>query len=142
MTECLFHTQVVQPVAYTARLVRKALRQQQPLVVLANAPTLDHLSQSIWALGDEAFLPHCRADAPPEVLARSLVWLADDLTMVTPRGWLVHLGHQVAPGFERFERLIEVVGDETAQVEAARARWRYYEERGYPLHHIKAAAAA
>jgi len=36
-------------------------------------------------------------------------------------------------GFERFERLIDVVGQEPAEREAGRERWRHYQSRGYTI---------
>ena len=46
---------------------------------------------------------------------------------------LVNLGQEVAAGFEGFERVIEVVGLEEAQRQAARARWRHYTDLGYAI---------
>ena len=36
-------------------------------------------------------------------------------------------------GFERFERLIELVGTGEADRAHARTRWRHYAERGYQI---------
>jgi DNA polymerase-3 subunit chi len=46
---------------------------------------------------------------------------------------LVNLGSTVAPGFERFERVIEVVGLDDADRNQARSRWRHYADRGYAM---------
>jgi DNA polymerase-3 subunit chi len=46
---------------------------------------------------------------------------------------LLNLGDEVVPGYERFERAIEVVtlGDEDRQL--ARQRWKHYADRGYAI---------
>jgi DNA polymerase-3 subunit chi len=46
---------------------------------------------------------------------------------------LLNLGGVVPPGFERFERLIEVVSAEDADLQQARLRWRHYASRGYAM---------
>ena len=46
---------------------------------------------------------------------------------------LVNLSDGVPPFFSRFDRVAELVGgDETARA-AARARYRFYQDRGYSL---------
>ena len=47
---------------------------------------------------------------------------------------LINLGRATPPGFSRYERLIEVIGLEVPDREAGRERWRFYRDRGYPLH--------
>ncbi|MET0311843.1 MAG: DNA polymerase III subunit chi, partial [Burkholderiaceae bacterium] len=46
---------------------------------------------------------------------------------------LVNLGGAVPAGFERFERLIEVVTGSEEDRQGARARWRHYADRGYSI---------
>ena len=46
---------------------------------------------------------------------------------------LVNLGAAVPEGFERFERLIEVVTVEDEDRQRARQRWKHYADRGYAI---------
>jgi DNA polymerase-3 subunit chi len=46
---------------------------------------------------------------------------------------LVNLGGSVPEGFERFERLIELVSLEPEDRQQARARWKHYQDRGYAI---------
>jgi len=39
----------------------------------------------------------------------------------------------VPEGFERFERLIEVVSQDDGDRQRARARWKHYADRGYAI---------
>jgi DNA polymerase-3 subunit chi len=39
----------------------------------------------------------------------------------------------VPPGFERFDRLIEVVTTDAEDRNIARTRWRHYTEHGYTI---------
>jgi len=46
---------------------------------------------------------------------------------------LLNLSDATPPAFERFERLLEVVGRDDADRQQARGRYRFYRERGYPI---------
>jgi DNA polymerase-3 subunit chi len=48
---------------------------------------------------------------------------------------LVNLGPDLVPGFERYQRVIEIVGVDPAQAQAARQRWRHYKESGHAVTH-------
>ncbi len=60
--------------------------------------------------------------------------LADSLSDAIPHSQvLLNLGHEVPGGFERFERLIEVVSLDDADRQGARGRWKHYADRGYAI---------
>ena len=46
---------------------------------------------------------------------------------------LVNLGDGVPEGFERFERMVEVVGGGEEDRASARDRWKHYASRGYAI---------
>jgi DNA polymerase-3 subunit chi len=46
---------------------------------------------------------------------------------------LVNLGEHVPAGFDRFERLIEVVTLDDADRQQARGRWKHYTDLGYAI---------
>jgi DNA polymerase-3 subunit chi len=77
---------------------------------------------------------HCHAAAANEqVLAASPVVLADSPRGIPLQDVLVNLGEAVPEGFERFERLIEVVTQDDEDRQRARARWKHYADRGYAI---------
>jgi DNA polymerase III subunit chi len=61
------------------------------------------------------------------------VVLAADLDAAPHHKILVNLGMTVPPQFARFERLLEVVGNEDEELAAGRERYRFYRDRGYAL---------
>ena len=67
------------------------------------------------------------------------IWLAtlDQINTLAEghAGFLIYLGDAQPVGFERFERLIEIVPQIEASKATARKRWSYYKQRGYPLTH-------
>ena len=50
------------------------------------------------------------------------------------RGAAIGVFQMVVAGQENKERLIEVIGTTAQDREAGRERWRFYRDRGYPLH--------
>jgi DNA polymerase-3 subunit chi len=67
------------------------------------------------------------------VLAASPVVLADAPRGAPHQEVLVNLGGAVPDGFERFERLIEVVTQDDDDRVQARGRWKHYADRGYAI---------
>jgi DNA polymerase-3 subunit chi len=79
-------------------------------------------------------VPHCRADAPPQVVHASPVVLAPALSDALPHhDVLVNLDAQVPRGFERFARVLEIVSTAEQDRQDARERWKHYAERGYKI---------
>ena len=78
-------------------------------------------------------MPHCMADAPPETVVATPIVLAACLDGTSARAILVNLGLGISKGFEKFERLIEVVSLSSDDLQAGRVRWKDYAARGYPL---------
>jgi DNA polymerase-3 subunit chi len=145
MTEVAFHFNVPDKLAYACRLLRKATGAGSRVVVTGGAEELRSLDIELWTFSALEFIPHCQAAAAdPQVLAASPVVLAE-----TPRGTphqdvLVNLGGRVPEGFERFERLIELVTRDDADRQQARVRWKHYADRGYAIktHDLGAREAA
>ena len=135
MTEIDFHFNASDKVRHTCRLVRKAVGRGARVVIVADEELLTQLNMALWQLSAVDFIAHCRDNAAPEVLARSPVVLASDGRAVALPHLqvLVHLGRTVPDGFERFERLIEIVSEQEDDRQAGRIRWRHYATRGYML---------
>jgi DNA polymerase-3 subunit chi len=69
------------------------------------------------------------------------IWLLPGPLPQDHPGVLVNLGSDVEAIAARFQRLIEIVGDDPAAVESGRARWRHYRSRGWAIkHHVEVAA--
>ena len=134
MTEVAFHFNVTDKLAYACRLLRKATAAGSKVVVTGESQQLRTLDTELWTFSALEFIPHCHAaSADAQVLSASPVVLAD-----TPRGTphqevLVNLGEAVPDGFERFERLIEVVSQDDGDRQRARTRWKHYADRGYAI---------
>ncbi len=136
MTEITFHFNAPNKLAYACRLLRKAVGSGAKVVVTGDEESLQALDTQLWTFSALEFLPHCRADSPLEQRVVSPIVLAAqlDASETLPHHQvLVNLGDGVAPGYERFERTIEVVTLDEQDRHNARLRWKHYADRGYAI---------
>jgi DNA polymerase-3 subunit chi len=114
-----------------ARLCEKAHRQGHRIYLHAPDEALArHMDDLLWTYRPESFLRH------------GLIGAADSETIGI--GWqehpeghddvLINLGLAVVPFFSRFHRVAELVSRAPDSLPALRQNWRYYKDRGYPLH--------
>ncbi|WP_250471507.1 DNA polymerase III subunit chi [Caballeronia sp. GAFFF1] len=131
MTRIDFHTNVGDPLAYACRLARKAYASGRSLVVLAEPQRLAAFDEQLWTFAPLEFVPHCMAKSA--LAQETPVVLAPDLDDVPHHQVLVNLGAPVPAQFARFERLVEIIGDDADELAAGRERFRFYRDRGYAI---------
>ena len=145
MTEVTFHFNAPDKTAYACRLLRKAFGTGAKVVVTGDPGLLRELDTALWTFSPLEFVPHCLgAGSTPAVLAASPVVLSESPRSAPHQQVLVNLGSAVPEGFERFERLIEVVTVDEQERQHARRRWKHYADRGYAImrHDLAAREAA
>lgn len=138
MTEVAFHVNVPDPTAYACRLVRKAYLRGLSVRVLGEARLIASLDRQLWSMRTVEFVPHCRGSDESSVLAHTLVVLSDSMAQVPGRKFdaLINLTAEVPEGYSAFARLFEVVSLAEADLQAARRRWRTYQNDGLtPMRH-------
>lgn len=133
MTEVAFHFNAPDKLSYACRLVRKAAATGAKVVVTADDELLRKLDVALWTFAPLEFVPHCHESAPAPVLAASPVVLTASVPEAPHQQVLLNLGERVPEGFERFERLIEVVTLQDEDRQQARQRWKHYADRGYAI---------
>ncbi len=136
MTEIAFHFNTPHKLNYACRLLRKAFSSGAKVMVWGKEDLLLTLDKALWELGATDFVAHCNMDAPDYVLARSPIVLASDVSALNTlphHEVLLSLGDTLASGFEKFERVIELVSTEDEDRANARKRWKIYQERGYTM---------
>ena len=134
MTEIAFHVNAPDKLDYACRLLRATQKKSAQVLVLGQMDALKSLSSKLWAMSATEFFPHCLSDATAEVIAHSPIVLSAELpNSATESQVLLNLGAVLPAGFERFERLIELVGQDSEELQAARTRWKHYKDRGYAL---------
>ena len=133
MTEVSFHVNVPDKLAYSCRLLRKVYRSGARVRVTGEPDVLAELDRLLWNFSPAEFVPHCLADASASSIAFTPILLTETLATPSQHEVLVNVGQAVPAEFERFDRVIEVVGLASNDATAGRARWKHYAARGYAL---------
>ncbi|MBT8139911.1 MAG: DNA polymerase III subunit chi [Gammaproteobacteria bacterium] len=117
------------------RVIEKAWRREHDIYVHTdNAEAMAQFDNLLWSFRPNSFIPHrneavqAAAGTPREVLIGCSGQPGDHHDV------LINLTHSKPDFFGRFTRIAEIVpGDEQAR-RRSRERYKYYRERGYPLH--------
>jgi DNA polymerase-3 subunit chi len=115
---------------FACKLAEKAWRLGHRIYFRCeDAAQRERLDAQLWSFRGEAFVPHGLAEEDP---TGPLV-LGLEEPPASHADLLINLGRSVPPGFSRFARVAELVVEEPAIRQAARASFRFYREQGYPL---------
>ena len=133
MTAVAFHFNAPDRVAYACRLLRKAVSSGAKLVVTGVPDTLQRLDVALWTLSPVDFVPHCHLESDARIVAASPVILAASTSSLPHRQILLNLDDLVPAGFDRFDRVIEIVGLDDEDRQRARVRWKHYADQGYTI---------
>lgn len=120
---------------FACRLAHKAVNGGGRVHIhAADGDAAAELDELLWHYPEHRFLPHCRQGAAKTAgasVAAPLVvgWEPP----AEPDGVLINLAPEVPTFFGRFDRVAEIVVD--ANRDAGREHWKFYRDRGYPLHH-------
>jgi DNA polymerase-3 subunit chi len=138
MTRIDFHSNVADKIAYACRLVRKARAAQCNAVIIgSDRGQLAALDEALWTFSDQDFLPHVMAD--DALAAQTPILLATNAMHEFPHYQvLINLAAETPAQFARFERMLEIVSADAEDKSAGRDRYRFYQQRGYPLTHFVA----
>jgi DNA polymerase III subunit chi len=132
MTQIDFYVQVDSRLQMACMLAAKALsRGVRMMILTADSETTDKVDRLLWTHSPIGFLPHCRAQH--RLAGMTPIILDHVAEPVVHEQILVNLRDEAPPHFSRFERLMEIVTREEPDRERARARFRFYRERGYDI---------
>jgi len=133
MTQIEFHFNAPDKLAYACRLLRKGTSQGARLFVVAEPDFLKRLDVALWSVSPHDFVSHCMASDPAHLLNASAVVMGPQLQAIAGVHTAVNFLPSVPEGFDRFERLIDVVSDDPSDRAEARLRWKQYTAMGYTL---------
>jgi DNA polymerase-3 subunit chi len=132
VTEVTFYTFAGDPLDVARRLAIKAWSSGKQVLLHCTDPArtaaIDRLLWTTPALG---FVPHCLDSAA--VAAETPIVLGSNADALARADVIVNLDDAWPPAFARFERLLEIVGTDEDAREKGRARYRFYQSRGYAL---------
>ena len=135
MTKVDFYTGVDDKLRTACHLSHKAT--QNGLRVVMHTPdetTTEALDKLLWQYPVTAFMPHCRNDGAT---------VAEMQVVIDHRGEnfphnevLISLHTVCLPFFSRFERVLEIVSQDTEDARLGRERFSFYRDRGYEMRHF------
>ena len=132
MTRIDFYFNVANKSQLLADLVQVALLKRRQVTVLAvDEPAASQVSSDLWQNKPENFMPnvlsnHLNAPKTPVIIG----FQGDDLKQ---DDMLINLTMNEPVFFSRFTQLVELVSDDEQDKVAARARFKFYRDRGYEI---------
>ncbi len=117
------------------RVIEKAWRSGHAVHVSCvdetHAQSIDEL---LWTFRDISFVPHTR-----DLTETSVPVMIASGEQIPPRcDVLINLSGNVLNYFSQFARVVETTGADEVARQAARERYRFYQDRGYDIHTHKA----
>lgn len=136
MTRIDFYFNVANKHQVIADLVQSALKKRRQVTIFAADETAaGKVSANLWQNKPEYFLPnvqsnHLHSSKTPVVIG----FQGDDLIHdLTQDDMLINLSTHEPIFFSRFTQLVELVSDDEQDKMAARARFKFYRDRGYEI---------
>ena len=136
MTRIDFYFNVANKSQLVVDLVQAALvKRRQVTILTADELAASQLSSDLWQTKPESFLPNVRANALHAAATPVLIGLQrDNLSNdVMQDDMLINLTAAEPVFFSRFTQLVELVSDDEQDKMAARARFKFYRDRGYEI---------
>lgn len=107
------------------------------LVYTQDRQRLERFDHLLWGFDPTAFVPHVMTDDPLAAQTPVQLTAAPPVASPTADGqqpWLLNLDLSCPPGYEHFDRILEIVSDHEDDKLAARERWQQYKVAGHALH--------
>jgi len=139
MTEIDFYSGGGDRLSVACRLIAKAVKKRYKVMIYTpDLGVIEQIDTLLWTVSSTDFIPHCRADdklahVTPIILGHKSAKLPHDEV-------LLNLDIENPDFFSRFRRLIEIAGTQEKEVDAARKRYRFYQDRGYEIRHHRLSA--
>ena len=113
------------------RVAERAARAGRQVYVHADsAEQAARLDDDFWRLPATGFLPHALADSAD----RAPILIGSGDNPGEQHDVLLNLAGEVPDFFSRFARVAELVTGDENERKDARARWKFYRDRGFPVH--------
>lgn len=141
MTRVEFYSSAEPKLQVACRLAATAVRKKSRVVIYApDGDTARSLDRLLWTYQAIGFVPHCLAHHA--LASETPIVIAGEAAEMPHYQVMLNLHSESPPSFSRFERLIELVGEDESDRRMARERYRYYRERGYEISHHELSAAS
>ncbi|GGX02349.1 hypothetical protein GCM10011282_05540 [Undibacterium macrobrachii] len=110
------------------------------MVLSENLEQATLLNDALWDFSAVDFLPHVMIDDP--LASQTPIVIATQIDSALPHhDLLINLSQMLPTTFAQFNRVIEVVSQQEDDANAARQRFRLYQQQGIKPSHIVASAS-
>jgi len=116
--------------AIACRLTEKAVRAGTVYLHCVDKLQAATLQEKLWSFRPDAFIPH---ELSSEREPREMVVIGHKAPPENFHDILINLANETPAVFARFDRVLEIVPADHSFREASRNKWRFYQDRGYPL---------
>ncbi len=143
MTSIHFYFNAGDRLVIACRLAHKALQHGKRVLIHAPQPDMARkIDRLLWTWRATSFVPHCYAGDALAAATPVLIAAGDEPASPGAAACevLLNLSAECPPHFERHERLLELVSRDDEELHAGRARYAFYRDRGYAIHHHDLAA--
>ncbi len=135
MTRIDFYFNVQNKQQVLVNLVQGALlKRRQVTILAADEKMAGDVGASLWQNKAESFLPNVQASHLHAAATPVLIGLQGD--GVLHDDMLINLTATEPSFFSRFTQLVELVSEDEQDKVAARARYKFYRDRGYDIKNI------
>jgi DNA polymerase-3 subunit chi len=127
------------------KLTEKAWRRGMKVFIRTGSEMEDILMDDLlWTFRQGSFIPHARGSIAIPEREDTMVLIGHQFPPLESADLLINLGLETPSGLERFERLAELVDQDTTVRLAGRQRYRSYKSQGFLIetHHVDPAGAA
>ena len=136
MKQIDFHYHVANRSIYACKLVKKVSAMGKSLALYSsNEQFLQVVYDDLWRFEDMTFIPHAWADT--EYARDTNVLFTTDLAKLKSSDVLILLDDNVPENwkeaFEKFDRIVDIVGTSESELQTSRARFRLYKASGVTL---------
>lgn len=140
MTKVEFFFNVPDKLAKVADICSRAVVKGRKLTIFTSDDAMSmRIQDRLWQHSATSFLPSARPDSP-EQYDVSIV-LDKDGELLLQDDILINLKVEHPPFFSRFKYLVELVGVDEEDKASARARYKFYRDRGYQIKSTDESAA-
>lgn len=132
MTRVEFFFNVPDKLAKVTDICSRAVVKGRKLTIFTQDAVMSaRLQDALWQHSPTSFMPSARPESPEQHAVAIIVdhegehLLQDDI--------LINFKAEHPPFFSRFKYLVELVGIDESDKAAARARYKFYRDRGYQI---------
>jgi DNA polymerase-3 subunit chi len=128
VTEIIFYTGVNDKFEWLAKTSQNILARKKTAILLVTANDRSLVCEKLWTHTDSSFISNCEED-----LASNGRLIIGSPRGIEDREVYINFSEDIPPDFSSWGYLLEFVPEETSSREAARKKYKWYQERGYPL---------